>query len=83
MKIIGSVNATLSGRIGTALVEAEGIVDVLMRLDNVENESKDSRAHILVAPPGADPKHYVQKPAGDNGCCGRGRRSGSKMDVDR
>ncbi|KAL1949027.1 hypothetical protein VTO73DRAFT_10833 [Trametes versicolor] len=52
--------------------------------------SKDSRAHILVAPSGADPKDCVQKPAwgnrrgrGRNGCSGHARRSGRKMDVDR
>ncbi|EIW54514.1 uncharacterized protein TRAVEDRAFT_31401 [Trametes versicolor FP-101664 SS1] len=96
VKIVGGVNATLSGRIGAALVE--GSVDVLMGDDNANNGSKlrsdellskDSRAHILVAPPGADPKDYVQKPARGNGRgrgrgrSGRGRRGGGKMDVDR
>ncbi|KAI0629063.1 hypothetical protein C8Q77DRAFT_1066655 [Trametes polyzona] len=92
VKIVGGVNATLSGRIGAALVE--GSVDVLMGDDNATSGSKlrsdellgkDARAHVLVAPPGADPKDYVQKPNRGRGRGrGRGRRGGAaKMDVDK
>ncbi|KAI0645297.1 hypothetical protein C8Q79DRAFT_911692 [Trametes meyenii] len=92
VKIIGGVNATLSGRIGAALVE--GSVDVLMSDDAHSNGSKlrsdellgqDPRAHVLVAPPGANPKDYVQRPARGRGRGrGRGRRGGAaRMDVDR
>ncbi|KAI0364145.1 hypothetical protein BV20DRAFT_956840 [Pilatotrama ljubarskyi] len=92
VKIVGGVNATLSGRIGAALVE--GSVDVLMgddapsggsKLRSDEILGKDARAHVLVAPPGADPKDYVQRPTrGRGGRRGRGRRGGAaKMDVDR
>ncbi|KAI0827870.1 hypothetical protein BC628DRAFT_121680 [Trametes gibbosa] len=93
VKIVGGVNATLSGRISAALVE--GSVDVLMG-DNVSNTGSkmrsdeilgtDPRAHVLVAPPGTNPKDYVQKPARGRGRGrgGRGRRGGgAKMDVDR
>ncbi|KAI0332935.1 hypothetical protein GY45DRAFT_1245747 [Cubamyces sp. BRFM 1775] len=94
VKIVGGVNATLSGRIGAALVE--GSVDVLMsgdapssgsKLRSDELLGKDARATVLVAPPGADPKDYVQ--ASTRGRArrgGRGRRrggAGSKMDIDR
>ena len=63
------------------------------KLRSDELLAKDSRAHVLVAPPGADPKEYTQAPAGGRGG-GRGRgrgrgkrrgvvRGGGKMDVDR
>ncbi|KAI0714059.1 hypothetical protein C8T65DRAFT_158576 [Cerioporus squamosus] len=98
VKIVGGVNATLSGRIGAALVE--GSVDVLMgdeagggsKLRSDELLATDSRAHVLVAPPGTDPKEYTQAPARGGGRGrgrGRGRRrggargGGAKMDVDR
>ncbi|KAI0741152.1 hypothetical protein C8Q76DRAFT_667127 [Earliella scabrosa] len=97
VKIVGGVNATLSGRIGAALVE--GSVDVLMgddsshgsKLRSDEILATDSRAHVLVAPPGADPKEYTQPPAPrgrGRGRGGRGRRRGgaggaAKMDVDQ
>ncbi|KAL7277858.1 hypothetical protein ACG7TL_008804 [Trametes sanguinea] len=94
VKIVGAHNASLSGRIGAALVE--GSVDVLMgdaapsgstgsKLRSDELLAKDARAHVLLAPPGADPKDYVQKPARGRGRGrGRGRRGGAaKMDVDR
>ncbi|CDO77027.1 hypothetical protein BN946_scf184403.g2 [Trametes cinnabarina] len=96
VKIVGAHNASLSGRIGAALVE--GSVDVLIsdsasggssgsKLRSDELLAKDARAHVLVAPPGADPKDYVQKPARGHGRGrgrGRGRRGGgAKMDVDR
>ncbi|OSC99809.1 hypothetical protein PYCCODRAFT_1446609 [Trametes coccinea BRFM310] len=94
VKIVGAHNASLSGRIGAALVE--GSVDVLMgdaapsgstgsKLRSDELLAKDARAHVLLAPPGADPKDYVQKPARGRGRGrGRGRRGGTaKMDVDR
>ncbi|KAI0759986.1 hypothetical protein BD413DRAFT_607391 [Trametes elegans] len=95
VKVVGGVNATLSGRIGVAVVG--GSVDVLLaddapsggsKLRSDEILSKDSRAHVLVAPPGADPKDYVQRPARGRGRGrGRARRGGgggaSKMDVDR
>ncbi|KAI0766993.1 hypothetical protein C8Q74DRAFT_1277374 [Fomes fomentarius] len=101
VKIVGGVNATLSGRIGAALVE--GSVDVLMgddpnsgsKLRSDSLLSSDPRAHVLVAPPGADPKEYTPRPQapargrGRGGGRGRGRRRGGggnggvKMDVDR
>ncbi|TBU23827.1 hypothetical protein BD311DRAFT_673116 [Dichomitus squalens] len=93
VKVVGGVNATLSGRIGAALVE--GSVDVLMgdesnpgsKLRSDEILATDSRAHVLVAPPGTDPKEYIQKPVGrERGRGGRGRRGRggtAKMDVDR
>ena len=49
----------------------------------------DPRAHVLVAPPGADPKEYTQERGrGRGGARGRGRRrngrgGAAKMDVDR
>ncbi|KAI0753049.1 hypothetical protein C8Q80DRAFT_1097140 [Daedaleopsis nitida] len=100
VKVVGGVNATLSGRIGAALVE--GSVDVLMsdestsgsKLRSDELLATDSRAHVLVAPPGADPKDYMPAPSRGRGRGrggrARGRRRGaagaansSRMDVDR
>ena len=56
--------------------------------------AKDTRATVLVAPPGADPKEYTQKAQGGRGRGGRGGRrggrgrgrrggdNGSRMDID-
>jgi len=97
VKIVGGVNATLGGRIGVAAQEDS--VDVLMGEDHNSSSSKlrsddilakDSRATVLVAPPGVDPSEYVQ-PTGRGGR-GRGRGRGrggrrggggaARMDVD-
>ncbi|KAH9912686.1 uncharacterized protein BXZ73DRAFT_56077 [Epithele typhae] len=97
VKVIGGVNTALSGRIGAALIE--GSVDVLMS-DEPSLGSKlrsdgllatDTRAHVLVAPPGTDPKDYTQTQergrgrarGGGRGGRRRGGRGGAKMDVDR
>ncbi|KAJ3502480.1 hypothetical protein NLJ89_g8867 [Agrocybe chaxingu] len=73
VKIVGasSMGLTLGGRLGGSdglgLVREEGSVDVLM--DAEENTGSkmrsdsliqsDPRAHVLVAPPGADPADYL------------------------
>jgi len=99
--IVGSssVGTTLGGRLGgvdgLGLVRQEGSVDVLMdtvtdsgskmRSDSLLNSE---RAQVLVAPPGADPKDYVQSRGGGRGGRGgrgrRGRRGGSstQMEID-
>ena len=63
---------------------------MLRKLRSDEILASDSRAHVLVAPPGADPKEYTQAPArgGRGRGRGRGRRRGggggsARMDVDR
>ncbi|TFK44865.1 hypothetical protein BDQ12DRAFT_673720 [Crucibulum laeve] len=108
VQIVGASAAgtTLAGRLGgtdgLGLVREEGSVDVLMDTDN-DTGSKmrsdsllraDPRARVLVAPPGANPKEYIQAPpnprgggrrGGGRGRGGRrGRRGGNGggMDVD-
>lgn len=85
VRIIGGVNASLSGRLGMGLVD--GSVDVLMetdtdggskmRSDDIISRDPEAaaRAHILIAPPGADPKDYI--PRSDRGR-GRGRGRGRR-----
>ncbi|KAF7315196.1 Proline dehydrogenase [Mycena indigotica] len=103
VRIVGSNSTSLGGRLGgpdgLGLVREEGSVDVLM--ESAESGSKmrsdsltaDPRAQVLVAPPGANPKDYVQAPGGRGGFArgGRGRnrgnrhkggKRGGKMDVD-
>ena len=58
------------------------------KLRSDELLTKDARAHVLVAPPGADPKEYTQQRGGGRGRGRGGRRRGgrggaAKMDVDR
>ncbi|EIM85076.1 MFS general substrate transporter [Stereum hirsutum FP-91666 SS1] len=99
VKVVGGVNASLSGRLGVGLED----VDVLMqgessggskmRSDDILTDADArARAHVLVAPPGADPKEYIQQPIRGRGRGGRGRRGGGgrrggrggegRMDVD-
>ncbi|KZT23560.1 hypothetical protein NEOLEDRAFT_1136346 [Neolentinus lepideus HHB14362 ss-1] len=99
VKIVGGVNATLGGRLGLAVVD--GSVDVLMDTDSGANSgskmrsdsiiASDSRATVLIAPPGADPREYAQSQGSGRGRGGRGRggrrRGGGRggaaaMDVD-
>ncbi|KAK2463156.1 hypothetical protein APHAL10511_004811 [Amanita phalloides] len=105
VKIVGTTSAgmTLGGRLGVdglGLVREEGSVDVLMvseenkgsklRSDSLLNA--DPRAHVMVAPPGADPAEYNRAPRGGRrgggrrgggGGRGRGRRGGEgRMEVD-
>ncbi|KAF8176513.1 hypothetical protein BJ912DRAFT_986788 [Pholiota molesta] len=106
VKIVGTSSAgtTLVGRLGgvdgLGLVREEGSVDLLMGGDE-ETGSKmrsdsllkaDPRAHVLLAPPGADPKDYIPASESRGGRRGggrgrggrRGRRggNGSRMDLD-
>lgn len=64
-----------------------------MRSDDILTDADArARAHVLVAPPGADPKEYIQQPTRGRGRGGRGRRGGGgrrggrggegRMDVD-
>ncbi|KAJ3748521.1 hypothetical protein DFH05DRAFT_1438681 [Lentinula detonsa] len=84
--VVGATSAGTSllgrfGKDGLGLVRQEGSVDILMDSDDAPSGSKmrsdaltsDPRAQILVAPPGADPKDYVQGPARGRGGRGRGR----------
>ncbi|CAA7259027.1 unnamed protein product [Cyclocybe aegerita] len=106
VKIVGasSTGLTLGGRLGGSdglgLVREEGSVDVLM--DAQENTGSkmrsdsliqsDPRAHVLVAPPGADPADYLPVSSsrggrGGRGGRGRGGRRGkrgiaARMDLD-
>ncbi|TFK51118.1 hypothetical protein OE88DRAFT_1660439 [Heliocybe sulcata] len=99
VKVVGGVNATLGGRLGLGVVD--GSVDVLMETDSPSNFgskmrsdsilASDSRATVLVAPPGADPRDYAQSRGSGRGRGGRGRggrrRGGGRggaaaMDVD-
>ncbi|EMD33100.1 hypothetical protein CERSUDRAFT_118156 [Gelatoporia subvermispora B] len=99
VKIVGGVNATLSGRIGIAVHDDS--VDVLMgdngapstgsKLRSDEILAQDSRAHVLVAPPGANEADYVPQPQPQRSRArgargrgrGRGRRGGAaRMEVD-
>ncbi|KAM6502496.1 hypothetical protein JOM56_002473 [Amanita muscaria] len=91
VKIVGTTSAgvTLGGRLGVdglGLVREEGSVDVLMESEENNKGSKlrsdsllhgDPRAHVLVAPPGADPAEYSSRPnrGGRRGGGGRGRGS--------
>ncbi|THH13226.1 hypothetical protein EW146_g6967 [Bondarzewia mesenterica] len=70
VKVIGGVNASLPGRLGVGV--QDGSVDVLinsestggskMRSDDILTDADArARAHVLVAPPGADPKEYTQQ----------------------
>ncbi|KAI0262560.1 hypothetical protein BC834DRAFT_890754 [Gloeopeniophorella convolvens] len=80
VRIVGGVNASLSGRLGLGAVN--GSVDALMETDSGSKMRSDdiisrdpeaaARAHILIAPPGADPKDYVPAASGRGGR-GRGR----------
>ncbi|KAI0044262.1 hypothetical protein FA95DRAFT_1562455 [Auriscalpium vulgare] len=97
VKIVGGVDAGLSGRMGVSVINA-GSVDALLEDNGGSKMRSDSlladpearlRAHVLVAPPGADPKDYTQSPRGGRGR-GRGARRGGgrrgrpegRMDVD-
>jgi len=84
VRIVGGVNASLSGRLGVGV--QDGSVDMLMdsgsnggskmRSDDILTDSDArARAHVLVAPPGADPKEYTQPARGGRGR-GRARRGG-------
>ncbi|TFL07172.1 hypothetical protein BDV98DRAFT_538658 [Pterulicium gracile] len=95
-----SSGTTLVGRIGNKdgldLVRGEGSVDLLMQSDEGNSKMrsdsllKSERAHVLVAPPGANPADYQQSSGGGRGGGrrgGRGRgarrgRGGGRMDVD-
>ncbi|KAI0090777.1 hypothetical protein BDY19DRAFT_937422 [Irpex rosettiformis] len=94
VKIVGNGNATLAGRLGAPVGDS---VDVLMddsssgsKLRSDDILAQDSRASVLVAPPGTNPKDYVQNPSRGRGRGrgGRGRGRGGKrggggrMDVD-
>jgi len=87
VRVIGGVNASLSGRLSMGVVD--GSVDVLMetdtdggskmRSDDIISRDPEAaaRAHILIAPPGADPKDYIpssSSPRGRGRGRGRGRR---------
>ncbi|KAI9441975.1 hypothetical protein F5148DRAFT_988922 [Russula earlei] len=95
VRVVGGVNASLSGRLSIGMVE--GSVDALMETDNGSKMRSDdiisrdpeaaARAHILVAPPGTDPHEYLPSPLsrarprrGLGG--GRRERGGRKMEVD-
>ena len=52
------------------------IYDSKLRSDDIL--AKDTRATVLVAPPGADPKEYTQKAQGGRGRGGRGGRRGGR-----
>ncbi|KAJ3484920.1 hypothetical protein NLI96_g5311 [Meripilus lineatus] len=98
VKVVGGVNASLGGRLGIA-VQDLGSVDVLMddspssknssKLRSDEIIAQDSRATVMVAPPGANPLEYTQQPQRGGGR-GRGRGRGrggrrgpaAKMEVD-
>lgn len=97
VKIVGGANASLAGRLSAAAVDDIDSVDVLMdgsgasggsKLRSDEILAKDTRATVLVAPPGADPRDYTPNPPRGRGR-GRGRggrrRGGggaAKMDID-
>ncbi|KAJ4471617.1 hypothetical protein J3R30DRAFT_3836380 [Lentinula aciculospora] len=83
--IVGATSAGTSllgrfGKDGLGLVRQEGSVDILMDLDTPSGSkmrsdalTSDPRAQIMIAPPGADPKDYIQAPARGRGNRGRGR----------
>jgi len=91
VRIVGSTSAgtTLGGRLGGSdglgLVREEGSVDVLMDTDGDKGSKMrsdsllhaDPRAHVLLAPPGANIADYTNAPTGPrNGNVG-GRRGGA------
>ncbi|KAF9012477.1 hypothetical protein BDQ17DRAFT_704959 [Cyathus striatus] len=105
VKIVGASTAgtTLVGRLGEdglGVVRDEGSVDILMDVESQSGSKmrsdalikEDPRAHVLTAPPGADPKDYAQTHwrggrRGGRGGRGRGggwRRGGRSngMDLD-
>ncbi|KAH8087864.1 hypothetical protein BXZ70DRAFT_978150 [Cristinia sonorae] len=98
VKIVGGVNASFGGRLGVTAIDNS--VDILMEEDNAQSGSKlrsdailaqDSRATVMLAPPGADPFDYTQRPQRGRGRGGRGRGrgrggrgkgNGARMDLD-
>ncbi|KAF9268694.1 hypothetical protein L218DRAFT_852279 [Marasmius fiardii PR-910] len=96
VRIVGSTTAGTSqsirfGNDGLGVVRQEGSVDILMSTNEGEKMRSDAliadpRAHVLIAPPGANPKDYTQAPGRRSGGRGRGRRGrggrgGGRMDV--
>ncbi|KAF8967919.1 hypothetical protein BDZ97DRAFT_1903164 [Flammula alnicola] len=92
VKVVGtsaagtSLGGRLGGNDGLGLVREEGSVDVLMDVGE-ETGSKmrsdsllkaDPRAHVLLAPPGADPKDYMPSTDSRGGHRGGGRGRGSR-----
>ncbi|KAI0301562.1 hypothetical protein B0F90DRAFT_1718229 [Multifurca ochricompacta] len=85
VRVVGGVNASLSGRLSVGVVD--GSVDALIETDNGSKMRSDdiisrdpeaaARAHILVAPPGTDLKDYLPSLSsrGRGRGRGRGRRS--------
>ncbi|KAF5384516.1 hypothetical protein D9757_006444 [Collybiopsis confluens] len=75
----GTALAGRFGKDGLGLVRQEGSVDVLMDSESTSSKMRsdsltsDPRAQVLVAPPGTDPKDYIQAPARTRGGRGRGR----------
>jgi len=97
--IVGGAGVSLGGRLGLGLGDnATGSVDVLMESEDASGSkmrsdsivASDPRASVLVAPPGADPKDYIQqqsRPRRGGRGGGRGARRGGGgrrggMDVD-
>ncbi|THU85045.1 hypothetical protein K435DRAFT_822532 [Dendrothele bispora CBS 962.96] len=87
VKIVGSTTAgtSLSSRFGDdglGLVRQEGSVDVLMESSDSGSKMRsdaltsDPRAQVLVAPPGTNPKEYLQAPRRGRGRGRGGRRGG-------
>ncbi|KAH9917547.1 uncharacterized protein B0H18DRAFT_1087048 [Fomitopsis serialis] len=98
VRVVGGVNATLFGRLEGAAMDSDS-VDLLMddggssgsqrKLRSDDILAKDTRARVLVAPPGLNPADYVQRPTrgGRGRGRGRGRRGGgrgdsARMDID-
>ncbi|KAI0292565.1 hypothetical protein BC826DRAFT_1018684 [Russula brevipes] len=88
VRVVGGVNASLSGRLSIGVVD--GSVDALMETDNGSSKMRSddiitrdpeaaARAHILVAPPGTDPKDYL--PSSSSRGRGRGRGRGRRGPV--
>lgn len=93
VKIVGGVNASFGGRLGVTALDNS--VDVLMDSDSTTSGSKlrsdailaqDTRASVMVAPPGANPAEYTQRPqrgrGRGRGRGGRGRGGAARMDID-
>ncbi|KAI0783031.1 hypothetical protein C8Q75DRAFT_785527 [Abortiporus biennis] len=96
VKIVGGVDVSLSGRLG--VIAHDGSVDALIedgpskggsKLRSDEILAKDSRATVLVAPPGTNPADYIQRPQRGGRGRGRGRGGrrgggggGNRMDID-
>ncbi|KAF7980850.1 hypothetical protein HWV62_29469 [Athelia sp. TMB] len=101
--IVGGAAVSLGGRLGLGVDGVSDSVDALMdgggdaggskmRSDEILASDPRARAQVLLAPPGADPKDYVQQPTGPRRGGGRGRgnrrggggRGGRKagMDID-